>query len=79
MELMEAFELLKKSTNMTEVISILRALKNTYGDNVVITLLPKDKSDPLNSTYALSAKVDKDGWTLPTGRGVYDILKEVIN
>ena len=79
MELMEAFELLKKSNYIGEVISILRSLKNTYGDNVVITLLPKDKSDPLNSTYALSAKIDKDGWTLPTGRGVYDILKEVFN
>lgn len=79
MELMEAYELLKKATNIEEVIIILRALKDTYKDTIDIRLIPANPSDPLNSTYKLAAKVGKDGWYLPTGRGVYDILKEVIN
>lgn len=78
MELMEAYELLKKATSIGEVITILRELKNTHND-VDIRILPIDSKDPLNSTYRITAKLGKDGWYLPTGRGVYDILKEVIN
>lgn len=77
MELFQAYEMLRKATNVGEVITILKELKNTY-DAIEIKLLPADPSDPLNSTYKLAAKVGKDGWFLPTGRGVYDILKEVL-
>ena len=79
MELMEAYELLKKAANVGEAITILKELKNTYKDDVDIRLLPADTSDPFNCIYKLAAKVGKDGWFLPIGRGVYDILKEVIN
>lgn len=79
MELMNAYELLKKSTSMTEVISILKDLKDTYKNDIVIRLIPKNEKDPLSSIYMLSAKLDKDGWYLPIGEGTYDILKEVIN
>lgn len=79
MELMNAYELLKKSTNMTEVISILRDLKDTYKNAIVIRLIPINEKDPLSSIYKLSAKLDKDGWYLPIGEGTYDALKEVIN
>lgn len=77
MELLQAYEMIRKSRDIAEVISILRALKITHPD-VEIRLLPADSKDPLNSTYRLTAKLGKDGWTLPTGRGVYDILKEVL-
>ena len=77
MELFQAYEMIKKSRDIAEVISILRCLKNKYPD-IEIRLLPADSKDPLNSTYNLAVKLGKDGWFLPTGRGVYDILKEVI-
>jgi hypothetical protein len=79
MELMNAYELLKKSTNMTEVINILKDLKDTYKNDIVIRLIPINEKDPLSSIYMLSAKMGKDGWYLPIGEGTYDILKEVIN
>lgn len=79
MELMEAFEILKKSTDMTEVISILRGLKDTYKNDIIIKLIPINEKDPLSSIYKLSAKLDKDGWYLPIGEGTYNILKEVFN
>lgn len=79
MELMNAYELLKKSTSMTEIIEILRDLKDTYKNDIVIRLIPINEKDPLSSIYMLSAKLDKDVWYLPIGEGTYDILKEVVN
>jgi Mor family transcriptional regulator len=76
---MNAYELLKKSTSMTEVISILKDLKDIYKNDIVIRLIPINEKDPLSSIYMLSAKMGKDAWYLPIGEGTYDILKEVIN
>lgn len=79
MELIQAYNILRTSTNMSEVIDTLRSLKDTYKDNINIRLLPYDPSDPLNSMYKIVAKTDKDGWYLPIGEGTYNILKEVFN
>lgn len=77
MELLQAYELIRKSKDIAEVISIIRYLKNTYTD-AEIKLLPLDPKDPLNNMYKLTVKLGKDGWYLPIGPVAYDTLKEVI-
>ena len=71
MELFQAYEKLKRAKGITEVLSILRELKHTYSA-VEIQLIPS------NDIYRLTAKLDKDGWFLPIGKGTYELLKEVI-
>lgn len=79
MELIQAYNILRTSTSMTEVIETLRSLKDTYKDDIEIRILPKTPNDPLNSMYKIVAKTDKAGWYLPIGEGTYNILKEVFN
>ena len=79
MELIQAYNILRVSTSISEVITVLKDLKDTYKDAIKISLIPYDPSDPLNNMYELVANTDKAGWFLPIGEDTYNMLKEVID